>query len=134
MEAGKHHLCTCNASRSSGWVPSLHFPSNLLQLADSSQQGVCILLLAPHFLAAAQGTPVHQRALSGGQEGVSLLVPQTITKGEQVLQWLAPPGHSKRQQSKEPSLSVKEAYLFASLHRSGQRGRLLIKHISKGLQ
>lgn len=47
---------------------------------------------------------------SGGQQGLISGSHQTVTNGERVLKWLPPPGNSKRLQTQELSLSVKEAY------------------------
>lgn len=61
------------------------------------------------FCGCCQGTLLHILTVIASR-GYAPGTSRTITMGERVLKWLLPPGHSKRKQTQEISLSVKEAY------------------------
>lgn len=75
-----------------------------------TQKGAHIPIWCPDFYGCCQGTLLHRPALvaSGAYTRGSHRI---VTSGERVLKYLPPlPWPSKRQQTQELSLSVKEAY------------------------
>ena len=82
-------------------MPSLHSPSALVQLNDISRKELVPSSSTPIFVAAAK---------SRGHLAYAREFKRAVINRERVLKWLLPPGHSKKKQSEELSLSVKEAY------------------------
>ena len=64
-----------------------------------------------NFYGSYPGIPLHHLALAASG-AYTCGSHRTVANRERVLKQLPRPGHSKKQQTKELSLSVKEAYLL----------------------
>ena len=110
MEAGGCHLCV---------LPLPHFSL----LAHNVQKGACTLLWQPDFSGCYPQDTTRSPG-SGGQWGLCWRIPQDCNQRRRLLVQVPCAGHSKRQQTQEPSLSVKVACLLV-LELCGLRDRLL---------
>lgn len=87
-------------------------PCLVPQLASISQKGAYTLVWRPDFCGCCQGALLHHLALVA-HGAYTRGSHRTVTNRERVLKQLPPSGH-KRQQTQEPSLSVKEPISLSS--------------------
>lgn len=87
----------------------LHSPSASLQLIGTSKKRAQDLLRHCCVCDCHQGTPPDHLALLTNMV-YAHESHRSVTNGEQVLNQLQLPGHSKKQHTQDPSLSEKEAY------------------------